>query len=179
MSLSVFEEPAAQYEAVREEHGEAFALKRRPWRAFRPEVGDPPKLFAYQAQNGCDGVCLIECIAIPDGRVVVACIELPGNPGNSITNCQETLAFQVCEAFNIPPERLVWLEHYERNEPQDWMMITFARRPPNGPFETPKAEPMTPAMWRGLRLRPLKTLEADPINPFEWRSKLRRTFKTN
>ncbi len=79
---NVFAEPAEQYEAVREEHGESYALKPRAWRHYCPEIGDPPKLFAYQAPNGCDGLCLNECIGIPDGRIVVACIDIAGNPGN-------------------------------------------------------------------------------------------------
>jgi hypothetical protein len=179
MSLLVFKEPAEQYEGVREEYGESFALKRRPWKAHRPEIGDPPQFFAYQAQNGCDGVCLIECIAIPDGRIVVACIEMAGNPGNSVTNCQEALAFQVCEQFEIPPERLVWLEHYDYYfEPPEWTMVTFARRPPNGPFEDPKSERMTTAMWNGLRLRPRNKLEQNAFLPGRFESKLERLFKT-
>jgi hypothetical protein len=177
--MSVFAEPGEQYATVRQEHGSSFALNPRPWHPYRPEVGDSPHLFAYQAQNGCDGVCLIECIEIPDGRIVVACIEIAGNPGNSITNCQEALAFQVCEKFEIPPERLVYLEHYDYYEPQEWTMITFARRPPHGPFEAPHAEPMTAAMWKGLRLRPLKKLEQDPVLRGRFLSKLARTFKTD
>jgi hypothetical protein len=178
MSLLIFKEPAEQYAGVREEYGDSFALKPRPWRPMRPEVGDPPNLFAYQSGNGADGVCLIECIAIPDGRIVVACIEIAGNPGNSITNCQEELAFQVCERFEIPPDKLVWLEHYDYYEPE-WTMISFAQRPPHGPFECPSAEPMTLAMWKGLGLRPLKKLEQDPLERGQFLSKLARTFKTD
>ena len=33
--------------------------------------------------------------------------------GTSITNAAETIAATVCRRFNIPPERAVWIEHYD------------------------------------------------------------------
>jgi hypothetical protein len=39
-------------------------------------------------------------------------MEAPANPGRSATNAAEMIATQVCERFEIPRARLVWLEHY-------------------------------------------------------------------
>jgi hypothetical protein len=44
-------------------------------------VANQPEFFAYKAGNGCDGVCLVEQINLPDGRIVIACIQMAGNPG--------------------------------------------------------------------------------------------------
>ena len=88
----------------------------------------------------------------------VRLIETPGNPGQSITNCVEELCFQVCERFDIPADRLVWLEHYDFLTPDEWNMVTFAQYPPNGPFSDPHWTPMTPETWRDLRLRPKRKL---------------------
>src|SRR6266481_1179568 len=75
------------------------------------------------------------------------CIEIAGNPGNSITNCVEELCFQVCERFDIPAEQLVWLEHYDYDERVEWSMVTFGRKPPEDPFEEPRWITMTVEMW--------------------------------
>jgi hypothetical protein len=81
----------------------------RPWRFPLWQVSDQLEFFAYTAGNRADGVCLIERIDLPDQRVVIACLQVPGNPGSSITNCVEEICTQVCRRFRIAPERLVWL----------------------------------------------------------------------
>lgn len=75
-------------------------------------TADQPELFAYSAP-AADGICAIERIDLPDGRIAISCIQVPGNPGNSITNCAEYVCAQVCERFEIDVTRLVWLENYE------------------------------------------------------------------
>ena len=39
---------------------------------------------------------MIERISLEDGRIVVACISVPGNPGTSVTNTVESICDQVC-----------------------------------------------------------------------------------
>ncbi len=129
---------------------------RKPWRYPLWQVANEPELFAYKAGNRADGVCLVERIDLPDGRIVISCIAVTGNPGNSITNCVEELCFQVCERFEIPAEKLVWLEHYDYDDDAEWNMVEFKRMPPDRPFEDPTWIRMTPEMWRDLRLRTKK-----------------------
>ena len=126
----------------------------RPWRFPLWQVANQPDFFAYKTRGGMDGICLIERIDLPDGRIVVVCIQMPGNPGQSITNCVETLCIQVCERFDIPAENLVWIEHYEALGSGEWNLVTFSVVPPHGQFTDPKWTPMTTAMWEDLRLRP-------------------------
>ena len=106
-----------------------------------------------------DGVCLIERINLPDGRIVIACVQTAGNPGNSITNSAEYLYFQVCKRFEIDTKRIIWLEHYDYDEPSEWRLVTFAKSTSKHPFTEPKWTPMNNEMWRDLRLRPKKRLK--------------------
>jgi hypothetical protein len=112
-----------------------------------------------------DGVCLIERINIPDGRIVIICIQIAGNPGRSITNSAENICSQVCLRFEIPANRLVWLEHYDDPRLSNWMMVTFRKGSPDGrSFEFPEWETMTPRMWRDLQLLPKKRLARDGLS---------------
>jgi len=107
----------------------------RPWRYPLWQIKNQPEYFAYRAQSGFDGVCLVERIDLPDGRIVVACIQTAGNPGTGITNSVEVIALQVCERFDIPADKLVWLEHYDALPPDgEWRWVEFGTMPPEGPF---------------------------------------------
>jgi hypothetical protein len=176
--LQAIDEAAAEsvsvYDALRKTF-EWLQFTSVPWRYPLWQVANEPELFAYKAGNRADGICLIERVDIPDGRIVIACIEVPGNPGQSITNSVEELCFQVCERFEIPPARLVWLEHYSYYEPEEWEMVTFKQIPPDGPFTDPEWTTMTPALWGSLQLKPKKRLlhsrgsyDSKLIKRFDW-----------
>jgi hypothetical protein len=147
-----------EYAMLRKRYKKETDYYSDPWRFPLWQVGNLPEFFAYKARNRCDGICLIERIDLPDDRIVVVCIEAAGTPGQSITNTVESLCFQVCERFEIPYRRLVWLEHYDVFDDSRWNMVTFEKHPPDYVFEGPKWTEMTPAMWRDLRLRPKKKL---------------------
>lgn len=148
----------SEYEVLKRHFAHDLGFTADSWRYPLWQVANKPDLFAYKAGNRADGVCLIERIDLPDERIVVACIEVAGNPGNSITNCVEELCFQVCARFEIPAARLVWLEHYDYDEDSEWNIVTFAQIPPRGPFANPKWIRMTPELWQTLRLKPKKRL---------------------
>lgn len=147
----------SDYEHVRQRFPAEVGFPSEHWRFPLWQVANQPELFAYKAGNGADGVCLIERVDLPDGRIVMAAIAVAGNPGNSITNCVEELCFQVCERFGIPANRLVWLEHYDYYD-NEWDQVIFSQVPPKGPFAGPKWVPMTLALWKDLLLRPKKRL---------------------
>ncbi len=156
----------SEYDIVRSRFSEKLDFTLQPWRYPLWQVANQPEFFAYKAGNRSDGVCLIERIDLPDGRIVIVCIETAGNPGVSITNSVEELCFQVCERFEIPAERLVWLEHYDYDE-------LFGQKPPDGTFRDPEWTEVTSEIWRGLRLRPKKKMEKR-LGQFE--SKLTKLF---
>lgn len=138
-----------------------FQFLKTPWHYPLWQVANQPEFFAYKARLGFDGICLIERIDIPDGRIVIACIQTAGNPGKSITNAVEDLALQVCVRFDIPADKLVWLEHYEDRDPEcnEWHIVSFASRPPKGPFAKPTWTKISEEMWSSLKLRPRKTMK--------------------
>ena len=104
----------------------------------------------------------------------MACIQVAGNPGNSITNTVETLCFQLCERFELPLDRVVWLQHYDYYEKDDWTTVEFRRTPPDRPFEDPTWTPMTPELWEDLRSRPKRKLTH---RQGTYRSKLTKRFR--
>jgi hypothetical protein len=148
-----------QYEKLRQRFPTELSFTDEPWRYSLWQVANEPDFFAYKSHGSADGICLIERIDLPDGRIVIACIQTEGNPGTSITNSVESICFQVCERFDIPAERLVWLEHYDDNHYKDWSMVLFEQKPPDSPFRNPKWIDMTPHLWGALGLKPRKKLE--------------------
>jgi hypothetical protein len=165
--------PRSDFEKLRLKFPDQLWCLKGDWRYPLWQVANEPDLFAYKAGNGADGISLIERIDIPDGRIVVACISVAGNPGNSITNSAEFICFQVCERFEIPPERLVWLEHYDEEIDSEWSLVTFGKGPPDFPFGEPRWTTMTPELWENLKLRPKKKL-VQRYGRYE--SKLLKTF---
>ena len=145
------------YVTVCQEPSNSLEYLNDPWRFPLWQTANTPELFAYKAGNRSDGICLIERVHIPDGRIVVAAIAIAGNPGNSITNCVEELCLQVCQRFQLPSNRLVWLEHYDTYD-AEWNHVTFRQMPPVGPFEDPKWTQMNSEAWRKLRLKPKRRL---------------------
>ena len=145
------------YKRLRAECSTDLGFMESPWRFPLWAVGNRPEFFAFKAQNRADGVCLIERIDLPDGRVAIVAIQTAGNPGISITNSVEELCFQVCERFEIDAHRLVWIEHYDFFDDM-WNMVSFSKIPPEGLFTDPEWTPMTPDMWKDLQLRPKKRL---------------------
>jgi len=126
----------------------------RPWHYPLWQVANQPEMFAYTVPGGMDGVCLIERINIPDGRIVVACMQVAGNPGRSITNSIEHICAQICARFAIPADRTVWLEYYDEPHYGEWKLVTFKKILLSCNFSCPIWTPLTESMWKNLGLRP-------------------------
>jgi hypothetical protein len=160
----------------RQRSRDSMAFTKKPWRPLFLESGEPI-MFAYKAYNRADGICLVERIDLPDRRVVIAAIQVTGNPGASISNSAEELCQQVWECLDIPAERLVWLEHYDDgvfHDPTEWTIVEFGRKPPAGPFAYPNWAIVTPAVWADLGLKPKVRLTHVQGH---FRSKLKKLFR--
>ena len=71
-----------------------------------------PIRFSYKIPNRSNGICNI--IVSKENSLVIAS-EIHDNTGASITNTAEYVAIQVCEAYEINPKKLIWIEHYSDN----------------------------------------------------------------
>jgi hypothetical protein len=120
--------------------------------------------YRFRGVHGGDGWCALEILKGKDARVVVIATELADNPGMSITNAAEHLAYRVCVEFAIDPSQLFWVEHYGyaapgggTRRPRTYDLVTFEILPPghDGIFTRPTWRPMRNEDWLavGLTLR--------------------------
>ncbi|MGZ5199978.1 MAG: hypothetical protein ACXWC4_09430 [Telluria sp.] len=126
----------------------------QPWVHCAPWAGSPV-LFPYKSPNLCDGVCRIEKIDLDDGRVLIICEQVEGNPGMSVTNAVEFIAYQACREYEIRPENLVWIEHYDPNifDEDVWDLVEFGELSREGLFREPSWRQMTEFDWQSLGLK--------------------------
>jgi len=161
----------ADLRRVTEADPHRWCFLSKPWRSIVfDEVLD--YLFAYKAP-GSDGVCHIHRRRLPDGRTLVVCEQLPDNPGRSITNAVELIAFQVCVRFSIEPWQLIWIEHYGPELGLNtYSRVEFEIMPPDGMFEKPSWHRMKKTDWETLGIRRPRSLKKRPrstLSTTEWR----------
>ena len=77
------------------------------------KVYDGP--FDYHGLSNIPSRCHLRIYGHPDQPVLVVATEFPDNPGTSITNSLPGLMDDVCAAFDIDPDMLLWVEHYPAN----------------------------------------------------------------
>lgn len=137
--------------------------------------------FEYRGFQGCESFCGLEILYLADGRVAVIATKLKDNSGTSVTNVAEHLASEVCDRFDIDPDKLVWIETYGYPAPGErqrtFDLVTFTRRESDGVikwassvrrtkpdgwpghFENPTWRPMKDEDWQvlGISKRPPAT----------------------
>jgi hypothetical protein len=118
--------------------------------------------YQFRGFHGCQAWCQLEILPLVDGRTVVIATEVKDNPGTSITNCAEHLAYWVCVEFAVDPSRLIWIEHYgypgaiNPKQPRTYDVVDFDILPPghDAVFAHPRWRPMRLADWQALGLEP-------------------------
>jgi hypothetical protein len=121
--------------------------------------------YRYLGFHGCDAWCALETLFLEGGKSVVIATELADNPGTSITNVCEHLAYWVCVDFAIDPSQLVWIEYYGYPSPSNpkrlrtFDLVTFEILPPghDAVFANPRWRPMRDADWQSLGLVPRRS----------------------
>ena len=118
--------------------------------------GDVIIIYNYKGIGGCDCFCELEIY----GNLVI-CTESEENEGTSVTNWAGPLASQVCEAYGIDPEKLIWIERYkDRGEynrhqdtweyPEDFSLVEFNIVPPRTVFNRGVTSTLKHARWKPL-----------------------------
>ena len=119
--------------------------------------------YRFRSAHGREAWCALEILRATEGRRVVIATELAGNPGTSITNACEHLAYQVCVEFSIDPAELVWIEHYgyaapggsgRRPRSYDWVTLDILPPGHDAVLAHPRWRAMGDEDWRSLGLEP-------------------------
>lgn len=121
--------------------------------------------YRFRGFHGCQSWCSLEIQRLNDERTLVVATELMDNPGTSVTNFCEHLAYWVCLDFAIDPSRFVWIEYYGYPCPinpkrlRTYDLVTFDILPPghDAVFVNPRWRPMSDADWHSLGLAPRRS----------------------
>jgi len=99
--------------------------------------------FDFEGDWGVESKCGLKIIEGKEKTIVIVA-ELPDNPGTQITSVSGDLARQICEAHQIQPERLIYIEHTpDMNSKLSFYDETFFRvdfELTDGNFTSPKWE---------------------------------------
>lgn len=66
--------------------------------------------FDFEGDWGVESKCGLKIIEGKEATIVIV-TELPDNPGTQITSVSADIARQVCEAHQIIPEKMIYIEH--------------------------------------------------------------------
>lgn len=86
------------------------------------------------------------------------------NPGPSVTNAADLVAESVCERFNLSPDQVTFVEHYDgrigntsslnpRDGVEDYDLVVF---------QTDR-RPLTQPAWRPMRKHQVEALVGEPL----------------
>ena len=98
-------------------------------------------LLSFPGFHGCESRCRVRVFLPAEGSGSDAYIVLATDDdqaqGTSVTNAAEIIAAVACQRFNLPPERLEFIEHYDyRHRPgganafgeaENFARISFSR----------------------------------------------------
>ena len=119
------------------------------------------KRFDYEGYHKIPSFCYIDIHENKDFTVVIATEPHHDEEGagTSVTNCAEHIATEVCKKFDIPMEKLIWIEHYgresfhSRDREETWDLVSFKREqaPVRGFWDYPRGEMVfTSPKWQPL-----------------------------
>lgn len=85
------------------------------------------------------GICRGE-----DKAILVILAEIKHNPGASVTNLAEVFAYYAAVGFGLPPECVMWIEHYPHRGRKDETFDVIEFGPKQG---TQRPDSLGPATW--------------------------------
>jgi len=110
------------------------------------------RTFDYVGYHGCKSKCHIRVFSPDEGEdapYLVIATELEDNPGTSVTNVAEHLAYAVWRYLECPSQGLTWVEHYcdrafigsKATMKETWDLVTF-KKDARGRFIHPQWRPV-------------------------------------
>ena len=144
--------------------------------------------FDYEGYHKIPSFCYIDIHKNEKFTVVVATepdYDEEG-AGASVTNRAEHIATEVCKKYDIPQEKLVWIEHYDYRDDsvgdreETWDLVSFnsERTPIRGYWDYPRGEMVfTSPKWQHLSVEQKDRLVAGDLTVFkELKPPVRDTF---
>ena len=116
--------------------------------------------FDYEGYHKIPSFCYIELHKLENDVTVVVATEPNYNEegsGTSVTNRAEHIATAVCEQYQIPMAKLIWIEHYNQRtligKEESWDLVSFTREktPVRGYWDRPSGQMVfTSPKWQHL-----------------------------
>ena len=135
--------------------------------------------FDYKGYHGTPSFCYLDVHRHKKCTVVIATepdYDEEG-AGTSVTNMAEHIATEVCKAYDIPQEKLVWIEHYDRTkykygdeQAETWDLVSFSREktPVRGYWDYPSGEMVfISPKWQHLTVEQKDCLVAGDLEVFK------------
>ena len=134
--------------------------------------------FGYKGYGSIPSFCYIDIHRTENFTVVIATepdYDEEG-AGTSVTNYAEHIATEVCKQYNIPQEKLVWIEHYDRKRTtlrearETWDLCAFKRErtPVRGYWDYPSGDMVfTSTKWQPLTVERKNRLIAGDMTVFK------------
>lgn len=135
--------------------------------------------FDYEGYHKIPSFCYID-IHKNDNFTVIIATEPDYDEegaGTSVTNRAEHIATEVCKQYEIPQEKLAWIEHYDRSKfelndehEETWDLVSFSRQktPTRDYWDYPRGEMVfTSPKWQHLTEEQKDRLVAGDLGVFK------------
>lgn len=147
--------------------------------------------FDFQGLHKCPSFCYIDIHRHEECVVVIATNPQDNEEGagTSVTNYAEHIATEVCKSYDIPQDKLVWIEHYDyrnrsyrRTQEETWDLVSFKRErtPIRGYWDYPSNEMVfTSPKWQPLTVEQKDRIVDGDLSVFkELKPPVRDTLST-
>ena len=136
------------------------------------------QIFSFTGLNNVPSRCRLRLFLPPkesaEDTYIVLFTDDREADGTSITNANETLSIEVCRRFNLPPERTVFIEHYDhRHQPkgytfggalEDFAQVTFAvPETASGRFDYIHGKILGAAQWKPIDKQSVEILIGEDL----------------
>lgn len=125
------------------------------------------RTFHFTDHNGSAGWCDLSLSHCRDGRTIAIVTECADNPGMSVTNAADCIAWAILLELHLQTQRLILIEHYDRRsyraglQAETFDLVTFGVVRDHLPFF---ANPS----WQRLPCRTLAEVHLDVVQDRDW-----------